>query len=455
MPTPQQTERPIEKLLRAFAKKRREEGNCDLEMSPNTRRLLQAEVARKFGAPASASRRAGWSSLGLWPKPAWGLVGGVALLFGIWLLWPPSTHHQPQTLLAQNKNPNPVPQAKTGTGVEVAHLISQKTELRDKTILAPQQSPVGELLPATRELDQSKTALQLALAPPAESGVVAAKEQLETPAQSFASSKPASTATLSVAKDSLAELQSTAAPAPGPSAAGLASANQAETPGNVPARTAMLGATVAPLQRIADEGSSGSTTGVPNHLEVLFKAVPGQYSAKALALKAKKGTEAFPSVAAVLASFKLEQTGRQLRMVDHDGSIYSGYLQPGFAGGAQGPPRRTMSNGIAHEEERQERSVLSEAVGAPSLTPQSYFFSVTGTNVSLNQRVDFVGKLENTDANPQAAATLQQPSRGFQALPNQASQSMLVNQRVSGKAVVGGTTEITTEAIASLPGKNN
>ena len=40
-------ERHIEKLLRGYAKKRREESGAPLELHPATRRLLQGEVARR------------------------------------------------------------------------------------------------------------------------------------------------------------------------------------------------------------------------------------------------------------------------------------------------------------------------------------------------------------------------------------------------------------------------
>src|SRR5262245_6297077 len=54
-------ERPIEKLLRDYAKKRRGEAGASFEMHPATRRLLQGEVARELTrgqkSPAPARRR--------------------------------------------------------------------------------------------------------------------------------------------------------------------------------------------------------------------------------------------------------------------------------------------------------------------------------------------------------------------------------------------------------------
>src|SRR5262250_532014 len=52
-------ERPIEKLLRDYAKKRRDEAGDSLEMHPATRRMLQGEVTRELarGQKRSASAR--------------------------------------------------------------------------------------------------------------------------------------------------------------------------------------------------------------------------------------------------------------------------------------------------------------------------------------------------------------------------------------------------------------
>lgn len=77
-----ENERPIEKLLRRYAKKRRDEAGAPTELHPATRRVLQGEVARQFrkersekAAPAELSAR--W-----WPRLVYGLcvLGIVALL---------------------------------------------------------------------------------------------------------------------------------------------------------------------------------------------------------------------------------------------------------------------------------------------------------------------------------------------------------------------------------------
>ena len=81
-------ERPIETLLRAAAKKRRDEAGALFDLHPADRRLLQGEVARKF-ARLQPEPRSLAALLGqLWPRFAWG-VGILAVLgLSVWLLLP-------------------------------------------------------------------------------------------------------------------------------------------------------------------------------------------------------------------------------------------------------------------------------------------------------------------------------------------------------------------------------
>ena len=52
-------DRPIEKLLRRYANKRRDEAGAPVEMHPATRRLLQGEVASQFKRQNSKGKSAG------------------------------------------------------------------------------------------------------------------------------------------------------------------------------------------------------------------------------------------------------------------------------------------------------------------------------------------------------------------------------------------------------------
>ena len=96
-------ERKIEKLLRAYAKKRRADAGDPLELHPAARRLLQGEVARRAKKLDEED-----ASMTLWElfRQRWSLLAGFALLvfFGAALFLPALTKakFKAQTLSAMN-----------------------------------------------------------------------------------------------------------------------------------------------------------------------------------------------------------------------------------------------------------------------------------------------------------------------------------------------------------------
>src|SRR5271169_3201985 len=80
-------ERKIEKLLRAYAKRRRADAGDPLTLHPATRRLLQSEIARRKPKPDDKE-----SSVTLWElfRQRWALLVGFAVIifFGAALFLP-------------------------------------------------------------------------------------------------------------------------------------------------------------------------------------------------------------------------------------------------------------------------------------------------------------------------------------------------------------------------------
>jgi type II secretory pathway pseudopilin PulG len=98
-----ETERRIEKLLRAFAKKRKADAGAPLELHPATRRLLQDEVAR-------ATKKTGRKGNSLWQilfasKPRLAFTLGVLAILGVSvsLLLPALSKSKSKGVLAENK----------------------------------------------------------------------------------------------------------------------------------------------------------------------------------------------------------------------------------------------------------------------------------------------------------------------------------------------------------------
>ena len=83
-------ERPIEKLLRRYAKKRRDDADPVRQLHPATRRLLQGEAARQFPKPKS-TETSGFDVFGAAFARRWIYAVGaiVVLILGqAAVLWP-------------------------------------------------------------------------------------------------------------------------------------------------------------------------------------------------------------------------------------------------------------------------------------------------------------------------------------------------------------------------------
>ena len=96
-------ERPIEKLLRAAARKRSDDAGAPFELHPADRRLLQGEVARKFAKPQRESRSFVEALARLWPRFAGGLAILAVLGLAVWVLLPLPRNNKPEAFLARNQ----------------------------------------------------------------------------------------------------------------------------------------------------------------------------------------------------------------------------------------------------------------------------------------------------------------------------------------------------------------
>lgn len=99
----------IERMLRKWARQRRDAAGAGWPVHPATRRLLQGEVARtlgargvaRAGAAADATAGRGWLAL-FWPRLVWG-AAGLALIVLVWV-WLPRSAEKPMEMAAVNQN---------------------------------------------------------------------------------------------------------------------------------------------------------------------------------------------------------------------------------------------------------------------------------------------------------------------------------------------------------------
>src|SRR6267143_454665 len=71
----------IEELLKAYAKKRREEMSAPIELHPAVRKMLQGEVAKQ--RPAPPQERKGFFSVFLQFRPRFAVAGAAVLLLSL------------------------------------------------------------------------------------------------------------------------------------------------------------------------------------------------------------------------------------------------------------------------------------------------------------------------------------------------------------------------------------
>jgi hypothetical protein len=145
--------------------------------------------------------------------------------------------------------------------------------------------------------------------------------------------------------------------------------------------------------------------------------------------------------APVLTSFRLEQNGRDLRVVDADGSVYTGLVQ--VAGQESAAP--PTSGGALKSKPPTALPIKT----SPQSAAQNYFFSVAGTNRNLKQNVVFSGNLiplTNFPSFHSNAGSFGGAARTGRTAPVMPEPSLLSNSRISGKAVIGNEKEIEVNA---------
>src|SRR6266446_2202503 len=148
-------ERPIERLLRACAKKRRNEAGAPPELHPATRRLLQGEVARRYARNRREPRS--WPELlaALWRRLVWvfAIFAGVLVIAA--MLLPALSKSKSKTILANNRRLLDAKPANEPT------LAPPTAPVAPPTVApAPGASPAGVAPPSDHSVVASSGALQ-------------------------------------------------------------------------------------------------------------------------------------------------------------------------------------------------------------------------------------------------------------------------------------------------------
>ncbi len=445
-------ERPIEKLLRDAAKKRT--SGRSVELHPATRRMLQAEVARQFPKPAGARQSvslldalAHW-----WPRIGWTFGVLVGLAAAALLMVPRETPPR-EMALAQAKSPLETNGRDRGGSPRLAGSAGPA----DKQQLSASQ-------PASAPLSKP------AAAPPEPSGS-SAVTLADTPARKF-SNEPATLKEIpapSQPQVAVGGRVTTEALKADQTLQPSAGANSSLTPSTA----------AAPAAAFAD---SGLTTRAPviaqndtfyfaGHAasadsEARFGLYSQQFKRESAAYE-KKQADRDTSKATLLTSFAFELNGNRVRVVDSDGSIYSGSIEPKPATEGDLLNESTSSTTKSLALPSRNGRLESPPAGAVALPQQSpiYDFHVIGTNRSLGAKVDFAGSITGLTnsvttvtgvTNALSVAGNNEPvnapaldGAGIGGATN--VKLHLQPAQISGKAVVGDKQSLDVHATATKP----
>ncbi|HTI98559.1 MAG TPA: hypothetical protein VL527_06615 [Dongiaceae bacterium] len=463
-------ERDIEKQLRAAAAKRQAEAGTPFELHPVNRRALQDEVRRTRG-PAPAPRRRSWLTLGLgWPRFAT-LTSLLAVAFlGVWMT-------------RQNLR-KPVTVTSLSARGETARTYDRALAANESKPAMPDRD--RKLEPASPTVTYSDGKVDGFSAPEQKPGSGATDWVVDLPA-----SKDKKTA-LAKHTEAPAMPPPAAMPAPLPAPTLPAAAPELPAPPVTSAPILTDAALPAPPP-LATPTAPGLAThdiqqvqAYQNNMVIAGGRVDtwdtsdaGVHGARALqsegAVRAQftgdqtRSSAPAATTGTLLTSFKVEQNGDQLRIVDHDGSVYTGNWAPAPSPGSTNAPALYADYGAVAAPTQlhdQVKNLPADAVSPPANTftyamaQQNFRFAATGTNRSLQQNVVLSGEIVAlnitvTNALSNGAVNLsgnfknnpQGNLQSQQLMPkNSQYQLPLLNSRIVGTAVLGNGQQVQLNA---------
>src|SRR3954470_2309463 len=367
--------KPMEQMLEALAKARRAKFGDDSKMPNPMRARLHEEIARGGAADDEQSEsRPSWITM-FWPRltVAAALATLIVLVPAIW--WNQS--HQ----LADSG--------------DVA-LRNRASGAADRAV---ERNPAVSATEATVNLaDNSNIKVEPAAAPPSEAEGLASSTRL-------AQGRAATELPNQVTKDEIASAKIQAAPA------------AADSKG----KSDTMAAAAPPVAQSSSPDSLGTEQ---------------QFSRQALVQTFRNNAQV-NRAANVLNTFQVQQRGSDIRLLDSDGSTYTGKLEQS-ANNGQLDSRMTVRRDAAKRTESYAAKAVREN---DSATPQSYF-RATGFNVSLKKTVVFEGNY--------AAPPARQPTKTT-SNDRERAESSSDRARIVGTVRVNGEAPVDLDAVAETP----
>jgi hypothetical protein len=422
----------IENVLRAFAKKRREQAEFDFEMHSATRTVLHKEIAKQWAPSGPAlspnSSWAGWLA-SYWPRLAFGtgMAAVLAVSCYVWVLNPAldsshaSLESQPErfTLLSHAPVDAPLPRHADPNLLEDVpaepRSASSPLPKTADNVSSPRQN-LYSVPDAAGPLDTLAEAGKRKIEP-------AASPSLQTP-PSFSS-------------------------APTPEAYGRPSLPAPSAAAELEAFPVARG--IVQLSHDFGIGESGALS-VPSGLRPESERL-------SFVQTVSQGSKLAENI--VLSSFSIERNGDEIRIIDADGSVYKG---------------KVTENRSDYSSIQARRAIMNSPESTQSL--DRFFIRAQGTNQTLQQPVEVTGEIipgipprarsfsapVTTPPGQPAPQTLRlnppSPVRSPSAVPSQAfefesrntlQQSGWFQPGFRGQIRIGKTNQIQMEAVPATP----
>jgi len=382
-----QPERPIEKLLRECGKRRLP--SDALELHPANRRLLQNEVTRTYPRKGV---RASWFGAGLLQKVAWGFCMFSVVGLAVWLSMRSGHQAESDSRLVRN----------------------EKTRLPAAPANAPFQEAKTEPAPAR----QSNLSL----------------------ADNLATATPEPTINTAL------NFQSTAAPQPDVRTIVSMNLPEQELAKEATAKSEFAGAPPASASEPTAPAGGVYRYGLASPAAPLLKQTSPTWVEKFLREPATiTQTDEEKRAQPVLASFKFERTGLAIRIIDQDGSVYSGTL-----GAAQSQVLLRAARRDQPAFTDSSPAIRATKTSSPAASPEEFTFYVTGTNRTLGELVSFEARWSMLTNIPPLVQASKDANRGM-VLDRQLPAATRAGVRISGTAIIKGGTAIPINAVSAAP----
>jgi len=383
---PSEPKKPIEQMLEALAKARRAEFGDDAKMPNPMRARLHEEIAR-----AGAAEDENVESRQSWVTRFWPRVTVAAALATLIVLVPAIWWNQSHPLSAPSEVAVRDRTAGVADGLNPA-AVSQDT-LAKAPALSATESTVNLADNRQVEVEPAATPASEAEALASSTRVAEGRAATELPRQ--------------VTKDEIASAKIQSAPEAA-SAAGADSKAKSDT----------MAAAAPPVAQPSSAGSLGMTQQFSQHSGIQSFRNKAQVS----------------RAANVLNTFQVQQEGIEIRVLDADGSTYTGKIEQ-LANNAELDSRIAARRAAA----KQTRRYAAKAAPQNELVPPQSYFRATGFNVSLKKTLVFEGNYAAPPAQQPAKATSNDKER---------AESSRDRARIVGTVRVNGEAPVEVDAVA-------